>query len=166
MFRTTLANVDIKRTIKPLYAYSQATPQGFVLAASEASKSVLPGTVLCNVGNGEVKVAETTLVPTGLSAHFAGVNEFGIDEVGDSGIDSIGVWVGGKDSQFEILAPAFDTEADWAAAKTALAAGTAEVLLAPNADGLLTVATDEAAEQCLCKLVDVTVGSSITVTFV
>lgn len=170
MFRVTLQNVDLKRTIRPLYAYSQATPQGFTLAASEAAKSILPGTVLCNVGNNEVKVADGTLTPTGLSAHFAGTNEFGVDEVMDSGIDAIGVWVGGNDSQFEILAPAFDTgtdeyAVDWVGAKADLAAGNL-VLLVPNADGLLTIATgDEAEGQALCRLVDVVGDTSIIVTF-
>jgi hypothetical protein len=34
----------------------------------------------------------------------------GIDEVTETGLDLVGVWVGGTDAQFEIIAPAWDNE--------------------------------------------------------
>jgi hypothetical protein len=118
MFYTTVANASQKRTIRPVYAHHQATPQAMTLYSgwSTATADIYPGMVAQKV-TGEVVTlsdggdnATSGASPSyGLFAHFI-APVLGIDEVTDSGLNLVGVWVGGPDSQFEILAPAWDSE--------------------------------------------------------
>jgi len=123
-----LANKYQKRTCRPLYANTQATPYAATLSDSYRSSGVLslptaafkfqtglvPGMVVTRLKNTE-QVAVTALAaatdnatepPFGLLANFVGGD---LDEgfSGDSLQNSVGVWRG-PDSVFEILAPAFN----------------------------------------------------------
>jgi hypothetical protein len=143
MFYTSLDNLAQKRTIKPLYAHHQATPQGYTLDSNYNAATygdIYPGMVMKSIGDGTVtlclgKEDGTDSNVVGLSAHFY-APALGIDEVTDSGLDAIGVWVLGADAQMSVLAPAFDTApagegaVTWSDAQDDLEAGTAVYLVA------------------------------------
>ena len=114
MFRTTLANVGQKRTIRPLYANTQATPYaGYLDAAWDRSVDILPGMVMTKLPGEVFTLASTTgAKPFGLSALFV-APKLGIDEVALAGNNNFAVWTGGPDATFEVLAPAFDTSATY-----------------------------------------------------
>jgi hypothetical protein len=83
--------------------------------ASEKTKGVnnYPGMVMTKLANEVFTVASSnTTKPFGLSALFV-APALGIDEVRTAGSNNFTVWVGDETSEFEILAPAFDTTGDW-----------------------------------------------------
>lgn len=113
MLRTRLQNSHIKRTIRPLYGWTQATPKSvFLDPAFDRSVKVWPGMGFKRTkGDLVAPISKTTDVPYGLSAMFVGGE--GIDEPLDAGINVFSVWVLDPGAEFEILAPAFDESASW-----------------------------------------------------
>jgi hypothetical protein len=115
MLRTRLNKAYIKRTIRPLYGWSQTTPKSvFLDPAWDRSVAVFPGMVFMKTAGENVTLINGTGVPYGLGALYVGGD--GIDEVLDAGINAFAVWVLADDAEFEILAPAFDPAATWAEA--------------------------------------------------
>jgi hypothetical protein len=126
VLRTRLSNNYIKRTIRPLYGWTQATPKAtFLDAAWDRTTPIYPGmamtktigdnVTLCGAGSGAGGVGTAANnIPIGLAALYVGGD--GIDEPLDAGINTFAVWTLTPDAEFEILAPAFDTTADWAGA--------------------------------------------------
>lgn len=115
MLKVTLDNVHQKRTIRPLYANTQATPYGcFLDPERDASEGdILPGSVMTKLENEKVGLmTDATQEPFGLSALFVAPS-LGIDEVAGIGQNLFAVWVGDNQSVFEVLAPAFDDTATW-----------------------------------------------------
>jgi hypothetical protein len=134
MFRiNSITNVTQKRTLRPLYAQSQATPYGGFLSASwTKAVDIYPGMVMAKLagenftlcgtaaGGGVLPAAGsspgTSLVRAfGLSALFCAPT-LGIDETQyphDSSLNVFTVWQGGPDATFEILAPAFAASQAW-----------------------------------------------------
>lgn len=112
LFVRDAANVaGVRRTIRPLYATHQATPYGGFLAEdfNKQTSEILPGEVMTKLaGETFTKMTEADHEPFGLSDLFVTRS---IDETTVSG--TMTVWVGGKDAVFEVLAPAFDTDATW-----------------------------------------------------
>lgn len=107
MLRTTLAKAYIKRTIRPLYGWTQTTPKAqFLDPAWDRSTPIWPGMVMMKTSGENVTLLNGVGSPLGLSALYIGGD--GIDEVADSGVNATAVWVLGTDAEFEILAPAFD----------------------------------------------------------
>lgn len=107
MLRTRLAKSYIKRTIRPLYGWTQTTPKSvFLDPAWDRSVPMFPGMVYMKTAGENVAPINATGVPYGLGALYVGGD--GIDEVLDAGINAFSVWVLGPDAEFEILAPAFD----------------------------------------------------------
>jgi len=155
-----LSNKYQKRTCRPVYAQTQATPYAANLAStfrdattgqivlltssvdatrgadayrSTGTNSYLPGTVVTKLGDSEdvtIAYGNTTERPFGLLANFVG-GDFDEGFSGDRLQNEVGVWRG-PDSVFEILAPAYNTNVASAGAKvgTPLYAGT---------DGRLTI---------------------------
>lgn len=115
MFITDLAHALQQRTIRPLYAHTQATAKaGFLDPDWAKTVDIFPGMVLTRT-QGDVYTLYTGAAgqkPTGLSALFI-APAYGIDELRLNTINAIAVWVGGNQAEFEILSPAFDTSADW-----------------------------------------------------
>lgn len=112
MLRVPLASAYLKRTIRPLYSYTQATPKPqFLDPAWDRSVSIWPGMCLMRKGGDLVSLVDGTGVPMGLSALYVGGD--GIDEVLDSGVNALTVWVLGSDAEFEVLSPAFDDTLSW-----------------------------------------------------
>lgn len=105
--------LNVKRTIRPLYAQTSATTYGGFLDPNfnKGANEILPGEVVTKLA-GETFTTPTadTHEPFGLSDLFVSQAQ-GIDESLPSG--TVTVWVGGKDAVFEVLAPAFDTTATW-----------------------------------------------------
>lgn len=109
MLRTRLAQAYIKRTIRPLYGWTQATPKSVFLDPDwDRSVDIYPGFGFVKLSGDLVTLpnAESD-IPYGLGALYVGGD--GIDEVLDSGINAFAVWVLAPDAEFEVLAPAFGT---------------------------------------------------------
>jgi len=124
MFRTNLATNYLKRTFRPLYGWTQATPKsGYLDPAWARTVAIYPGFVLTKtVGNNYTLIGsaptttDTDQQPAGFVGQFIG--GAGIDELLESGVNALAVWVLGPDAEFEVLAPAFDsvTGGSWATA--------------------------------------------------
>lgn len=112
MLRTTLQKAYIKRTIRPLYGWTQATPKSCFLHPNwDRSVPIYPGMCMMKVGGENYTLLDGTGVPAGLCGLYIGGD--GIDEVEQAGINVLAVWVMADDAEFEILAPAFDASASW-----------------------------------------------------
>ena len=138
MIRTYLSNDYVKRTIRPLYAWTQATPKpcfldpawtravpiwpgmGFIRTGGDlvtlagANSTQMGGKTMtgaAHTGNAGSDVTANTVPVYGLGALYVGGD--GIDELLYAGINAFACWVLGPDSEFEILAPAFDATQTW-----------------------------------------------------
>ncbi len=158
MFRPPLSNPAQKRTLRPLYANHQATPWGGFLDPDwDHSFDILPGTVMAR-SYGEVFTpftGETNQVPFGLSALFDAPT-LGVTEVTGDGTNLFTVWVGDSQAVFEVLAPAFDTDANWT-----VTPGVPQGLTG-NAEGKLTT-TGVTKENVIAELIDVVSTDKIVV---
>ena len=164
MFKPPITNVNLQRTIRPLYAHHQATPwAGFIDPEflDNPTVDVLPGTVVYRK-EGEVfapYTGEAGQVPFGLAALFV-APRLGVDEVTATNTNLFSVWVGGNDSLFEILSPAFDETADWT-----LATDGSRQYLTGNSEGKLTP-TGATAENAAAELIEVVGPNKIIVRLV
>ena len=159
MFRPPLSNPTQKRTLRPLYANYQATPwAGSLDPDLDVDFDILPGTVMQRL-YGEVfapYTGEAGTVPFGLSALFV-APKLGVNEVSSSGTGLFTVWVGGDQAAFEVLAPAFDTEATWPTTT-----GPSRVMLTANDKGRLTP-EGVTAENAIAELIDIPSTDKIVV---
>jgi hypothetical protein len=112
-FRTTLANLNLKRTFASLYMYP-AVPQSYTFDPNYSGADIYPGMVMSMHADGVVTLCDGTdaHAPLGFSAAFVAPT-LGVDEVTVDPTREIGVWVGGPGAQYSILAPAFDTTQTW-----------------------------------------------------
>lgn len=126
MIRTYLSNDYVKRTIRPLFAWTQATPKpcfldpgwtraiplwpgmGFVRSGGDL---VAPAGATTAQMGGKTMAAAAGQPVYGLGALYVGGD--GIDELLYAGINAFAVWVLSPDAEFEILAPAFDATQTW-----------------------------------------------------
>jgi hypothetical protein len=167
MFRPTVANPAQKRTLRPIYAQHQATTYGgFLDPAWARTFDILPGTVVSRLtaeiftpfttgSSGTTASAAAVLpsvnaVPFGLAALFV-APALGIDEVTATGTNLFTAWTGGPDAVFEVLAPAFDLNANWSGLNPTDGGRT---LLTANNVGLLTP-TGANNRNAVAELVDV-----------
>lgn len=113
MFRTSVANSYLKRTIRPVYGWSQATPKAaFVDPAWNSSVDIYPGMALMKTLGDNVTLINASGTPYGLAAFFM-APVLGIDEITEQGVNACAVWVMGTDAEFEVIAPAFDSTSSW-----------------------------------------------------
>ena len=127
MIRTYLSNDYVKRTIRPLYSWTQATPKSCFLDPAwtraiplwpgmgyirSGGDLVAPaGATTAQMGNKTMSATTTQTPVYGLGALYVGGD--GIDELLYAGINAFAIWVLGPDAEFEILAPAFDATQTW-----------------------------------------------------
>ena len=149
MFMPPVTNPNQQRTLAPLYATTQATPYAGFLDPEflkNPTVDILPGTVMYRK-KGEVFAPLTSAVKGTAKA-------FGLSGTGSN---MFSVWVGGNDSLFEILAPAFDTTASY----TLKEDGSKQYLTA-NDEGRLTT-TGATKENAVAELIDVISTNRIVV---
>ena len=110
----------MKRTFRPLYGFTQATPKsGFLDPVWGRTVPIYPGMVMTKtvgnnytlIGGADTSANPTTQQPAGLVGQFIG--GYGIDELLDSGINALAVWVLAPDAEIELLAPAFAATQTW-----------------------------------------------------
>ena len=96
-----LARVSQKRTIRPLYAWHSAVPYACFLDTSAVGSTIIyPGQVAVKTTGEQMDFLDTAGdVPFGLFNNFINGT---MDEL--AGGTEIGVWVGGRDAVFEVLA--------------------------------------------------------------
>lgn len=132
MLRVRPNNMHIKRTIRPLYGSTQATPAStFLDPAHDHSNPKWPGFAVVK-GEGELVGYPTAAgdLPYGLAALYVGGD--GVNEVLETGVNVFAVWKLAADAEFEVLAPAFDEEEAWVDGELVYAATDA-----PNAGRLV-----------------------------
>ena len=129
MFRiNSITNVTQKRTLRPLYAQSQATPYGGFLSTSwTKAVDIYPGMVMAKVtgenftlagtasGGGVLPATAGLIRGFGLSALFCAPT-LGIDETQyphDSSLNVFTVWRAAAGNAFEIVDPAFASSQAW-----------------------------------------------------
>lgn len=118
MLRTTLNNSYAKRTIRPLYAFSQSTPKAvFLDPAWNSAVPIYAGMAMAKtIGDSVTLVGDGTTgpkTPYGLAAFMEGVPNIESEISNQGGVNAAAVWVLSPDAEFEILAPAFDATATW-----------------------------------------------------
>ena len=146
-----LANVNKRRTLRAMYAQTQAYPYAatldagvdrtatnpFSIAAQAGKAAIWPGMVAAKTAGESVEVATAdTQRAFGLFANFVGGE---LDELGDRA--EVGVWRG-SGAVFEVLAPVFLDTGLGAAAATEDGAAANEVYLSANTDGRLELDGD------------------------
>lgn len=163
MLRTPLALSYLKRTCRPLYANTQATPKAMYLdPAWNSSVDIYPGMALMKTAGENVTPINGTGVIFGLSAFYE-APVLGITEISSQGVNAVGVWVLGPDAEFQILGPAFDTSLSW----TDPGDGTITLISAytsgANRGVLCPAGTGGAATVPIARLIAVNSASSITI---
>jgi hypothetical protein len=166
MIRVRAANAHIKRTLRPLYAWTQATPASvFLDPAWDRSVLIYPGMVLAQTAGETVSLIGASGVPYGLAGDYVGGD--GFDPLLDVGLNATSVWVMGSDAQFEILAPAFDDTQAWTEPTGtteklvyAITAGTGRGKLALATNGAVATAI---STQAVGRLLKVNSPSKITI---
>ena len=191
MIRTYLSNDYVKRTIRPLYAWTQATPKpcfldpawtravpiwpgmGFVrtggdLVTLAGANSTQMGTKTmagsAHSGNAGSDVTANAVPVYGLGALYVGGD--GIDELLYAGINAFAVWVLGPDAEFEILAPAFDATATWTDPTDGSGSGLVAVSTAGSNQGMLipaVAAGTTTATAPVARLLKVNSATKITI---
>lgn len=162
MLRTKLATSYIKRTIRPLYGWTQATPKSCYLdPAWDRSVQIWPGMVMQRSGGDLVTLLGAGGEPYGLSALYVGGD--GIDEPLDAGVNAFAVWVLGPDAEFEILAPAFDTGATFTDPVDGTSLKVTGSTAGANRGKIVPMGATNAASTAIGRLVKVNSATKITV---
>jgi hypothetical protein len=162
MLRVPLAKAHIKRTIRPLYGWTQSTPKSqFLDPAWNNAVPIFPGMAMMRTSGEAVTLINATGDPMGLSAFYEGGE--GIFEITEQGVNACAVWVLADDAEFEVLAPAFDDAVAW----TDPGNGTA-LLVHAYVDGakrgrLCPEGTAGASAKPIAKLVKVNSPTKITI---
>lgn len=159
----SLKRLTQKRTIRPLYAWHQATPYACFLdtTAVVAATVVYPGQVASKTTGEQMTVSTATTAPFGLFANFIHGD---MDEIGAG--TEIGVWRGGPDATFEILAGPSSTETPLAPAVSwvPLNATAGGVVLYSDANGRLTNVGTPGTNFRVARLVEAVSNAKIVVT--
>lgn len=112
MLRVPMHLAHLKRTIRVLYGWTQTTPKDMFLDPNwDRSVDIYPGMVAMKTRGENVTLINGTGAPLGFFGEYIGGD--GIDELLERGLNAVAVWVMAPDAEFEILAPAFDTNASW-----------------------------------------------------
>lgn len=162
MIRVRAANSHIKRTFRPIYGWTQATPKSvFLDPAWDRSVPIYPGMVLMK-GVGElVTLIDATGTPYGFAGDYVGGD--GYDPLLDVGINAFSAWVMGRDAEAEILAPAFDDTQTWAEPTNGTIALVYAQTAGANRGKLVPSGTSGASSQPVGRLLKVASPSKIVI---
>jgi hypothetical protein len=162
MLRVPLAKAHIKRTIRPLYGWTQATPKSqFLDPAWNGAVAIYPGMAMMRTAGEAVTLLDATGAPMGLSAFYEGGD--GIFEISEQGVNACAVWVLTPDAEFEILAPAFDDTLSWVDPGTGVPTLVHAYTSGAKRGRLCLAATVGASTLPVAKLVKVNSTSKITI---
>lgn len=162
MMRVPLAKAYIKRTIRPLYGWTQATPKAAMLdPAWDGSVPIYPGMALMRTTGEAVTLLNGTGVPMGLSAFYEGGD--GIFEISEQGVNACAVWVMDPDAEFEVLAPAFDSSLSWVDPGDGTAVKIGAYTSGAKRGQLCPMGTAGASSKALGKLVKVASSTKIVI---
>ena len=177
MIRTYMSNSYIKRTIRPLYAWTQATPKACFLDPNwTRAVPIWPGMGFIRTGGDLVTLAGATgaqmsgatmsavaaATPVyGLGALYVGGD--GVDELLYAGINAFAVWVLGADAEFEILAPAFDAAQTWTDPTDGSGSAIVGVSLAGSNQGMLVPWLSTGGSAPVARLLKVNSPTKITI---
>jgi hypothetical protein len=165
MLRVPLDKAYINRTIRPIYAFTQATAQSKYLDEAydrDTDPAIFPGMVAQSGTTGDtVNLIDDTGQPLGLFGLYVGGE--GIDELREAGVNAMPVWVLTPDAEFEVDAPAFDDSLTWATSED----GT-DVLVHAQTTGatrgkLVPAGTAGASTDPVARLVKVISDSTIVI---
>lgn len=162
MLRTTLQLAYLKRTIRPLYGWTQATPKaGFLDPAWDRSVNIWPGMALMKTVGNNYSLINGTGAIHGLCGLYIGGD--GIDEVLEQGVNAIAVWVMDPDAEFQILAPAFDTAQTWTDPGTGVETFVSASTTGANRGKLVPAGASNAATIPVGRLISVDSLTQITI---
>lgn len=171
MLRVTMQNPAIQRTLQAKYAQTQATAHtGFLDPNWTRQHDIYPGSVMKRLADETFTLWDGVDEPFGLSSLFVAPS-LGMDEVLGTGGNEFTVWTFDSQALFEVLAPAFDQEADWASAATThggvcLLTGTTSAVTLPSGlvqpPGVLTP-TGANNSNSICELISVESTSKILI---
>lgn len=163
MLRPTLANAHIKRTCRPRLANTQATPKPVLLDANwDRSVDIYPGMGLMKTTGSNVTLINGTGVLYGLSAFFE-APMISMNEISNQGVNAAAIWILGPDSEFEILAPAFDTSVSWVDPGDGTVALVSAYTSGAKRGQLCPAGTSGAATVPIARLIEVVSASKIVV---
>jgi len=134
MIVVPLALAHIKRSLRPLYANTQATPKSvFLDPAYDKSIDIYPGMAMVKTVGQQVNLVGATGDKVYGLANFLEAPLLGIAEITRQGINATSVWVLGPDAEFVVDAPAFDASQTWTDGVliTAITSGAKRGQLAP-----------------------------------
>jgi len=103
----------IKRSLRPKYANTQATPKSVFLDPAWSGVDLYPGMAMVKQAGQQVTLAAAASDRVYGLCNFLEAPVLGIREITDQGINATSVWVLGPDSEFEIDSPAFDASLTW-----------------------------------------------------
>jgi len=158
-----LSRLQEKRTLRGIYIWHQATPMACFLDVTNVPTTTLvyPGMVATKTTGEQMAVSNATTIPWGLFANFIHGE---MDEL--QGGTEIGVYRGGPDAMFEVLAgpnsveTPLDSTITWVTSN-ATAGG---VPLFSNASGQLTTAGATGTNPRVARLVEAVSNNKIIVT--
>jgi hypothetical protein len=162
MLRTTLQLAYLKRTIRPLYGWTQSTPKSaFLDPAWDRSVNIWPGMCMMKTVGQNYTLLNTVGVPAGLCGLYIGGD--GIDEVLEQGINAIAVWVLDPDAEFQILSPAFDTAQTWTDPGTGVDTFVSASTTGANRGKLVPAGVGGASTKPIARLISVDSLTQITI---
>lgn len=177
MIRTYLSNDYVKRTIRPLYSWTQATPKScFLDPAWTRSIPIWPGMGFVRTGGDLVTLAGSTTSMMGgktmnatvigqpiygLGALYVGGD--GIDELLFAGINAFAVWMLGPDAEFEILAPAFDATLGWVDPSDGSGSALVAVSVSGSNQGMLVPYVAASTSAPIARLLKVNSATKLTI---
>lgn len=177
MIRTYLSNDYVKRTIRPLFSWTQATPKpcfldpawtraipiwpgmGFVRTGGDLVAPV--GATSGQMGGKTMNAAAANTPVYGLGALYVGGD--GIDELLYAGINAFAVWVLGPDAEFELLAPAFDATQSWTDPTDGSGSELVGVSLSGANQGMLVPYNSSSTSAPVARLLKVNSSTKLTI---
>jgi hypothetical protein len=113
MLKVPLALSYIKRSLRPNYANTQATPKSVFLDPAWSGVDLYPGMAAVKQAGQQITLAAATTDRVYGLINFYEAPILGIREITDQGINATSVWVLGPDAEFQVDSPAFDATLTW-----------------------------------------------------